>query len=43
MSLSGVLGLEVDQLGHDQVGDLVVDLLADEHDPLPEQAGVDIE
>ena len=41
--LVGVLGLQVQQLGHDQVGDLVVDRRAEEDDPLVEQAGVDVE
>jgi hypothetical protein len=33
----------VDQLCHHQVRDVVVDLLADEHDALVEQARVDVE
>jgi len=41
--LLGVLGLQVQELGHDQVGDLVVDLGAEEHDPLVEQAAEDVE
>ena len=43
MSLSGILGLEVDQLGDDQVRDLIVDRRAEEDDPLVEQTGVDVE
>ena len=35
--LVGVLGLQVQELGHDQVGDLVVDGRAEEDDPLVEQ------
>src|SRR4051794_12435412 len=38
-----VRGLEVQQLGDDQVGDHVVDRAAEEDDPLVEQAGVDVE
>ena len=38
-----VLRFEVEDLGHDQVGDLVVDLLAEEHDALLEQQRVDVE
>ena len=34
MSLSGILRLEVEDLRDDQVRDLIVDLLAEEHDPL---------
>ena len=41
--LVGVLGLEVQQLGDDQVGDRVVDRRAEEDDPLVEQAAVDVE
>src|SRR3954471_9066469 len=41
--LVGVFGLQVQQLGDDEVGDLVVDGRADEHDPLVEQARVDVE
>ena len=41
--LLGVLGLEVQQLRDDQVGDLVVDGRAEEDDPLVEQAAVDVE
>src|SRR6202050_2796733 len=41
--LLGVLGLEVQQLGDDQVGDLVVHGRAQEDDPLVEQAAVDVE
>jgi len=32
----------VEDLGDDQVGDLVVDRLAEEDDPLAQQAGVDV-
>ena len=42
MSLPGVLGLEVQELGDDHVGDLVVDGGAEEHDAVLEQAGVDV-
>src|SRR5215218_2889010 len=38
-----VLGLQVQQLGHDQVGHGVVDRGAEEDDPLVEQARVDVE
>src|SRR3954470_16599077 len=31
------------ELGHDEVGDLVVDLPPDEHDPLVQKARVDVE
>ena len=41
--LVGVVGLEVDELGDDEVGDLVVDRRAEEDDPLVEQARVDVE
>ena len=41
--LVGVLGLEVDQLGDDEVGDVLGDRRAQEDDPLVEQAGVDVE
>ena len=40
--LLGVLALEVEELGGDQVGDLVVDLRAEEDDALLEQAVVDV-
>jgi hypothetical protein len=33
----------VQELGHDQVGDRVVDLAREEDDPLLEQAGVQVE
>jgi hypothetical protein len=33
----------VEELGHDQVRDLVVDLVAQEDDPLVEQSRVDVE
>ena len=32
-----ILGVEVEDLGHQEVGDLVVDLLTEEDDPLLEQ------
>src|SRR5829696_3574028 len=38
-----VLGLEVQHLGDDQVGDLVVDRRAEEDDAFVEQPGVDVE
>src|SRR5581483_999818 len=38
-----VLGLEVQQLGHDEVADRVVDRRSQEHDPLLEEPGVDVE
>ena len=41
--LVGVVGLEVQQLGDDEVRDLVVDRGADEDDALAQQAGVDVE
>jgi hypothetical protein len=41
--LVGVLGLQVQQLRHHEVGDLLVDRLAEEDDALVEQAGVDVE
>ena len=40
--LARVVGLEMEQLGHDQVGDLVVDRRAQEDDPLAEQMRVDV-
>ena len=41
--LLGILALEVQQLGHDEVGDLVVDRRAEEDDPLVQQPRVDVE
>src|SRR3954451_8249315 len=41
--LVGILGLEVQELRHDQVGDLIVDRGPKEDDALIEQAGVDVE
>ncbi len=41
--LAGVGAIEVQDLGHEQVGDLVVDLLAKEHDPLTQQQRIDVE
>src|SRR5207247_5469796 len=38
-----VVGLEMEQLGDRQVGDLVVDRGAEEDDPLVEEARVDVE
>ena len=38
-----VLGLEVDQLGDDQVRDVLGHRSAEEDDPLVEQAGIDVE
>ena len=43
MSLSGILRLEVEQLGDDEVRDLRVDLRAEEDDALVQQARVDVE
>ncbi len=43
MSLFGLLGFEVEKLGDDQVGNLVIDLLAEEHDPLAQEQRVDVE
>ena len=40
--LAGVLRLEVDELGDDEVGDRVVDRGAEEHDAVGEQPGVDV-
>jgi hypothetical protein len=37
-----VLALEVQQLGDDQVGDVLVERGAQEHDALPQQPGVDV-
>ena len=42
MSALGVLVAEEQQLGDDEVGHVVVDLPADEDDPVAQQAGVDI-
>ena len=41
--LVGILGLEVQQLRHDEVRDLVVDRRAEEDDPLAQETGVDVE
>jgi hypothetical protein len=41
--LVGVVGLEVEQLGDDEVRDLVVDGGADHHDPVLQQPRVDVE
>jgi len=41
--LVGVVGLEMEQLGDRQVGELVVDRRAEEDDPLVEEARVDVE
>ena len=43
MLLVGVLALEVQQLRHDQVADVVVDRGAEEDDALLQQARVDVE
>src|SRR3954451_6890781 len=40
---AGILRVEMEQLGRDQVRDLVVHLLAQEHDSLAQQARVDVE
>jgi hypothetical protein len=37
-----VLRLQEEDLRHDQVGDLIVDLLAEEHDALAQQERVDV-
>ena len=42
MSLSGSADSEVQQLGDDEVGDLVVDRRAEEDDALVEQPRVDV-
>ena len=41
--LVGILRFQVDQLGDDEVGDLVVDRRAEEDDALVEQARIDVE
>ena len=41
--LVGVIRLEVDQLGDDQVGDVLVHLAAEEHDAVVQQPRVDVE
>ncbi len=41
--LARVLGLEVEELGDDQVGDVGVELGAEEDEALLEQAGPDVE
>src|SRR5579864_2842416 len=41
--LVGVVGFEMHELGDDQVGGLLVDLAAEEHDPIVEQPRVDVE
>src|SRR3954465_10312823 len=41
--LVGILGLQMDHLGDDEVRDLVVDRGAEEDDPLVEQSRVDVE
>ena len=43
MSFLGVLRLEVDELGNDEVGDVLADLGAEEDDPLVKQPRVDVE
>ena len=42
MSLLGVVGLEEQQLGDDDVRDVVVDRRAEEHDPVHEQPREDV-
>ena len=42
MSFSGILGLEEEELGDDQVGDVVVDRRPEEDDAVLEEAGVDV-
>ena len=42
MSLAGVLGGQEEELGADQVGGGVVDLGAEEDDPLLEQTAIDV-
>ena len=41
--LVGIVSLEVKQLGHDQVGDRVIDGGTQEDDPVIEEATVDVE
>src|SRR3954454_21146641 len=41
--LVGILGLQVQELGHDQVGDLIVHGRAEEDDALVQEAAVDVE
>jgi len=41
--LVGVLALKVDELGHDEVADLVVDGRSQEHDAVLQQPRVDVE
>src|SRR3954451_18862116 len=41
--LVGILGLQMQELGDDQVGDLIVHGGPEEDDPLVQQAGVDVE
>jgi hypothetical protein len=41
--LLGILAFEKQQLGHDQVGDLIVDRRAQEDDAVTQQARVDVE
>jgi hypothetical protein len=41
MSFSGVLGLEEQELGHDQVGDVVLDRITQEDDAVLEEPAVD--
>ena len=41
--LVGVVGLQVDELGDDQVGRFLVDLSAEKHDAVVEQSRVDVE
>src|SRR5690606_16461458 len=41
--LVGILGLQMEELGHDQVGHAVVDRGAEEDDPVLEQTAIDVE
>src|SRR2546423_2133968 len=40
--LVGVVGFEEQQLGDDDIGDIVVDRRAEEHDPVHQQPGEDV-
>ena len=40
--LVGVLGLQVQQLGHDEAGGGIIDLFREEDDPVIEQTGENI-
>ena len=41
--LVGIVGLQVDELGDDQVGRFLIDLPPEEHDTVVEQVGIDVE